>query len=56
MTALLIAEFRRGNQRWLNSLDNRFQELDGQPISAPLDLLGQVRPTAAFPKTHHGIQ
>jgi len=32
------------------------QELDAKPISALLDLLGMVRPTAAFRKTHHGIQ
>jgi 2-methylcitrate dehydratase len=32
------------------------QELDARPISALLDLLGMVRPTATFRKTHHGIQ
>ena len=52
MTALLIAEFRRENQRWLNSdaslrdeLIHAVQELDPKPISALLDprLLGRGR-------------
>jgi 2-methylcitrate dehydratase len=32
------------------------QQLDSRPISALMDLLAQVRPAAAFPKTHRGIQ
>src|SRR5882757_6128352 len=32
------------------------RELDAKPISALLDLLGMVRPTASFRETHHGIQ
>jgi 2-methylcitrate dehydratase len=32
------------------------QELDARPISHLMDLLAQVRPAAAFPATHPGIQ
>jgi 2-methylcitrate dehydratase len=39
-----------------NELIHAVQELDAKPISALLDLLGMVRPTATFRKTHHGIQ
>src|SRR6266446_3498489 len=31
------------------------QQLDAQPISALMDLLAQVRPTAAYPRTRAGI-
>jgi 2-methylcitrate dehydratase len=39
-----------------DELIHAVQELDAKPISALLDLLGMVRPTATFRKTHHGIQ
>ena len=39
-----------------DELIHAVQELDATPISALLNLLGLVRPTAAFRKTHHGIQ
>ena len=39
-----------------DELIHTVQELDAKPISALLNLLGMVRPTAAFRKTHHGIQ
>jgi 2-methylcitrate dehydratase len=32
------------------------QRLDARPISDLMDLLSQVRPAAAFPATHSGIQ
>jgi 2-methylcitrate dehydratase len=32
------------------------QQLDARPISDLMDLLAQVRPAAAFPATHPGIQ
>jgi 2-methylcitrate dehydratase len=32
------------------------QRLDARPISDLMDLLAQVRPAAAFPATHPGIQ
>jgi hypothetical protein len=39
-----------------DELIHAVQEFDAKPISALLDLLGMVRPTAASRKTHHGIQ
>jgi 2-methylcitrate dehydratase len=39
-----------------DELIHAVQELDAKPISALLDLLGMVRPTATFRKMHHGIQ
>jgi 2-methylcitrate dehydratase len=39
-----------------DELIHAVQGLDAKPISALLDLLGMVRPTATFRKMHHGIQ
>jgi 2-methylcitrate dehydratase len=39
-----------------NRLIQMVQQLDVHPISDLMDLLGQVRPSAVFPKTHPGIQ
>jgi 2-methylcitrate dehydratase len=39
-----------------NALIQVVQQLDARPISDLMDLLAQVRSTAAFPRTHPGIQ
>jgi 2-methylcitrate dehydratase len=39
-----------------NWLTQGVQQLDARPISNLMDLLAQVRCTAAFPSTHPGIQ
>ena len=39
-----------------HTLVRAVQQLDARPLSELMDLLAQVRPTAAFPTAHPGIQ
>jgi 2-methylcitrate dehydratase len=39
-----------------DALVRAVQQLDAQPLSELMDLLAQVRPTAAFPTNHPGVQ
>jgi 2-methylcitrate dehydratase len=46
---------RFADENLRSKLIGTVQQLDAQPISALMDLLAQVRPTAAYPKTRAGI-
>jgi len=39
-----------------NRIVQAVQQLDARPISDLMDLLGQVRCTPVYPRTHPGIQ
>lgn len=46
---------RFADENLRNSLIEAVQQIDARPISDLINLLGQVHPSAAFPKTLRGI-
>ena len=46
---------RFADENLRSKLIGTVQQLDAQPISALMDLLAQVRPTAVYPSTRGGI-